>query len=366
MSSTAISDVPPSEENSPAAAPLFFRGEPIAWEVVTTKKTKIIEGAFSDDEIEREGKQHFIQYRGQQYRRDGFMKAVFPEYKKYPYKVKFLTDDIFRLSSNQRAKLQYHILARRFPLVEVNERDKEDLKALCRAHKAETAQRWLHRMEWENGIEKMVSFGVAQEVGGRVSGVWCYSALISDARAAYFGIPMTWEQWLAPIRDELLRRRAEIQGERAPPSEQDELCESAIKMLSYQNGMYLTLPAEQMKTLKAWIYQCYFKGSTRFPYDGEINPAAYDFQIDFERDIEIVPADERKERMKQLNHENNAEHNKEMGRKRVSERFAGLQGDIWTTQEILSQGFTRAAVTNFVKHGLIRRIKNGFYERVLP
>ena len=43
-----------------SAAPLFFRGEPIAWEVVTTKKTKIIEGAFSDDEIECEGKHHFI------------------------------------------------------------------------------------------------------------------------------------------------------------------------------------------------------------------------------------------------------------------------------------------------------------------
>ena len=43
-----------------SAAPLFFRGEPIAWDVVTNKKTKIIEGAFSDDEIECEGKHHFI------------------------------------------------------------------------------------------------------------------------------------------------------------------------------------------------------------------------------------------------------------------------------------------------------------------
>ena len=53
-------------------------------------------------------------------RRD-FMKSEFDEYRMHPYKVKFLTDDVFRLGGNQRSKLQYHILAQRFPLVHVSE-----------------------------------------------------------------------------------------------------------------------------------------------------------------------------------------------------------------------------------------------------
>ena len=49
------------------------------------------------------------------------------------YRVHCLTDDVFRLGGNQRAKLQYHILAQQFPLVAVSCTDGEELEAFAAA-----------------------------------------------------------------------------------------------------------------------------------------------------------------------------------------------------------------------------------------
>lgn len=107
--------------------------------------------------------------------------------------MKFLTDDIFRLGGSQRAKLQYHILAQRFPLAAVSASDKRELKAFAAASATETAQRWLNRMMWPQGHEKMVSFGAALEVPGNTRGLWCYYAKVDEHRATYTGVPMSWE-----------------------------------------------------------------------------------------------------------------------------------------------------------------------------
>lgn len=120
----------------------------------------------------------------------------------------FLTDDVYRLGGSQRAKLQYHILSRRFPLVLVDEQDKEDLELFAARSETETARRWLNRMHWPQGHEKMVTFGAALEVPGNVRGLWCYSAELTDSAAAYHGIPMDWETWAAPIVDYLDAQRA--------------------------------------------------------------------------------------------------------------------------------------------------------------
>lgn len=66
----------------------------------------------------------------------------------------FSTDDVFRLGGHQRAKLQYHILAQRFPLVQVDEQDKHDLEAFAAQADTVAAQLWLARMRWPMGHEK--------------------------------------------------------------------------------------------------------------------------------------------------------------------------------------------------------------------
>ena len=104
----------------------------------------------------------------------------------------FSTDDIYRLGGSQRAKLQYHILAQKFPLVEVAAEDKEDLEAFAAQSETEAAQLWLARMHWSQGHEKMVTFGQNIGVedkasGGRVKGLWCYTADMDAVKAVYTG-----------------------------------------------------------------------------------------------------------------------------------------------------------------------------------
>jgi hypothetical protein len=282
---------------------------------------------------------------------------MFPEYKKYPYKVKFNTDNVFYLGGNQRTKLQYHILAQHFDLVEVDEQDKDDLREFCFYHDGETASRWLNRMKWEHGHEKMITFGVASEVRGAAKGVWCYSANLTPIKAEYSGRIMRWEQWLGRVIGEM---EFAINDAKNRNKNTSAATYRAIEALYYQDGRYLTLPAETGDTIKKWIFDCYKewpKGSNDFQYNGEMPNTDLKFTIDFENDIEIVRTYDLKDPVQM------AEHNKEMGRNQTKNRFEQLKGDKWTTQEIHAQGFSRKTLDKFVKHGLIKRIKQGHYVR---
>ncbi len=358
---SSYSDTPAQEK--------FFRGYPISW--VTVEKTKeiVIEAAFGDDMIEkRPYKHHYIKYCDKLYRRNDFMEAYFSEYKKYPYKVKFKTDDIFLLSGNQRAKLQYHILSLKYPLVEVDIQDELDLRSLCCGSDFETAQIWYNRMQWEKGIEKMVTFGVSLGVPGIISDVWCYRFEIDDLSAVYESVSSTWEEWLGVIAGYIDSQRHIIQDAEGEQRKArcDWICDQAMIKLYYQDGIHLTLPARETAELKRWIYDYCYKGQCEYPYHGDICPAHYRFVIDFEKDVEIVEADDRKGRMKQYNEEHNAAHNKEMAVKKLRERVNALTGDEWTTQELYAQGISKNTLTRLVNEDLLRRVKIGYYERNFP
>ena len=93
---------PPSEGES-AAPPVFVRGKPASWVVVPIIKKTVFPNAFGADEEEQEqrGASHLIEYDGKRQSRGEFLERLCPgEYKKYPYKVCFKTDDIFRLGGN--------------------------------------------------------------------------------------------------------------------------------------------------------------------------------------------------------------------------------------------------------------------------
>lgn len=122
-----------TEGAASAAAPPLFRGKPIAWVDVPTKKTVVLPNAIGEDSTEERitGKQHRISYGGKLYQREEFLTAMFPDYKKFPYLVRFKSEDVFRLNANQRAKLQYNVLAHKFGLVPVALQDRADLERLC-------------------------------------------------------------------------------------------------------------------------------------------------------------------------------------------------------------------------------------------
>lgn len=91
-----------TNNNTETNKTLLFRGKPISWVTVPKTQTITRANAFGDDDIEEVTKKicHLIQYDGRQMGRDEFLKYVFPDYRKYSYKVRFKTDDIFRLGGN--------------------------------------------------------------------------------------------------------------------------------------------------------------------------------------------------------------------------------------------------------------------------
>lgn len=268
--------------------------------------------------------------------------------------MKFLTDDIDRLGGSQRAKLQYHILAQRFPLAAVSASDKEELEAFAASSATETAQRWLNRMMWPQGHEKMVTFGAALEVPGNTRGLWCYYAKTDERRAAYTGVPMSWERWAAPLVDYLSAWSAARRWDMV------EVMQGAMLRLYYQKPYYLTVPKSVRVAVVKWVYQFLKAGAAPFPCAGDMGSGEYSFTIDFERDVEIVPNRSIQEDMAAYNRQSNAE----KGRRRVEKRFADLTGDRWTTAELTGQGFTKRNISTFVENGLLKRLCKGHYMRV--
>jgi hypothetical protein len=347
----------------------YFRGKQIAWTVDNRYTTKITDNAFDsanpdNDEVLK--RYNLILYEGKAYERAQFLKACFADYQKYPYKVKFNTDNIFYLGSSQRARLQYHILALKFGLVEVAEQDKEELETFCRSSDSDLAKKWLYRMEWNSGHEYMISFGVALEVAGRANGVYCYTSAIDDKRAVFSGKPMTWEEWEQGIIKAVNKRRIQQKCDNKHLTYDDSYCQKA---LYYQDNVFLTLPQTESETLKLWLDKYIRYGKAKFPYSGNMPNSDIKFVIDFKKDIEIVAAFRHAlkypEQAEEWNKKQNAIHNREdIGRKKVAETFSRLTGNAWTTAEIRQQGFNDKNIGRFVDYGFIERTKRGHYKRV--
>ena len=172
----------------PAAAEPTFRGLPIVWENVTTE----------ENGQQRTG--HWIVWNGNRSKREEFFKLAFSDqYNQVKKRVKFLgqaADNVLWLSSGQRAKLMYEILAWKYGLEEVNEQDSLDLIYLCqREEDNKTADDLLSRLRWPNGLAKLVTFGVGMKLDVAAQQTWCYSVDYQEDRALFTGSSMTWERW---------------------------------------------------------------------------------------------------------------------------------------------------------------------------
>ena len=271
----------------------------------------------------------------------------------------FATDDIYRLGGSQRAKLQYHVLAQRFPLVHVDEQDKADLEAFAAQSETEAAQLWLARMRWPQGHEKMVSFGQALSVedkasGGRVKGLWYYKAELDAVKAVYTGFSMSWELWAAPILDYLTEQRE------ARAAAALEINQEVMRLLYYQNGFYLTVPGDIRRAIVKWAYQYLKDGAAPFPFVGDMGSDSYQFTVDFERDTSLKENINIHADMGAYN----AAHNAEKAARRTLKRFADLTGDGWTTAELHAQGFSDRNIRTFCKDGLIKKLYQGRYQRI--
>lgn len=223
----------------------------------------------------------------------------------------------------------------------------------------EAAQLWLARMHWPQGHEKMVSFGQALSVedkasGGRVKGLWCYKADMDATRAVYTGYTMTWELWAVPLLQYLTGQRE------ARTAATLEVIQTVMRLLYYQNGLYLTVPGDIRRAIVKWAYQYLKDGAAPFPFAGDMGSDSYQFIIDFQRDTALKENVNIHADMGAYN----AAHNAEKAARRTMKRFADLIGDRWTTAELHAQGFTDRNIKTFCKGGLIKKIYRGCYGRV--
>ena len=188
-----------------------FRGKSIEW--IREEELKTINNALDPNEplVEAKGMKNKIDYDGTIYNSvEDFLFAMFPEYKKYNLKAKFLNNNIFYLSTMQRANIQYHILERYIiqqglELVRVSKQDEQDLSLFFVSSKDERIQKLAYRMEWKNGIERMITFGASKDVRGTNKGTFCYKRELTDTKLICTGVKMDWKRWAKLKMDEIER-----------------------------------------------------------------------------------------------------------------------------------------------------------------
>ena len=172
-------------------------------------------------------------------------------------------------------------------------------------------------------------------------------------KAVYTGYTMTWELWAVPLLQYLTEQRE------ARAAAALEINQEVMRLLYYQNGLYLTVPGDIRRAIVKWAYQYLKDGAAPFPFAGSMGSDSYQFTVDFERDTFLKENVNIHADMSTYN----AAHNAEKAARRTSKRFAGLTGDRWTTAELHAQGFTDRNIKTFCKDGLINKLYQGHYER---
>lgn len=200
----------------------------------------------------------------------------------------------------------------------------------------------------------MVTFGQNIGVPGNVKGLWCYKAEMDAVKAVYTGWPMTWELRAVPILQYLTGQR------KARAAAALEVIQSVMRLLYYQNGLYLTVPGDVRRAIVKWAYQYLKDGAAPFPFAGNMGSDSYEFTIDFQRDTSLKENINIHADMGAYN----AAHNAEKAARRTAKRFADLTGDRWTTAELHAQGFSDRNIKTFCKDGLIKKLYQGCYQRI--
>lgn len=214
-----------------------IQGKQIEW-IASTKKI-----ATAWDEEESEETEHLIKWGENQYKRQDFFAAAYPEqYNRVKRRVNFLgvyENDVLRLTTSQRTKLMYNILAYKYRdcLVPVDKADENTLKVLCDEERNNpTASDLLSRLRWTDGLSKLVTFGVGMKAGGAAKYTWCYTVDFSGNSAKYHGADMTWEKWSSNLTFIL-----DNYNEPLPPKKSEDLETVFRRTLYFQNGKRLTL-----------------------------------------------------------------------------------------------------------------------------
>lgn len=336
----------------------FFRGQQISLKQGSKQVAIKEECAWQTDEIEtKDINKYFWCWNGGEYERNEFFKAAFPDYNKYNKKVvpnEETLKNLMRLSTTQRQSLIYDVLSQYYPLIEVAESDSEDLMDFCKPLKNQTASDTLMKLRWQNGLAKMVTFGLGITIKGAASMTWCYEVMDAPRMRKYSSVKMTWELWSIAIVNKI--KDAINDG-----LEFAEAWDAVRPVIYCQNKVRLTLADADRQRVYGFINDYLKNGDAAWPQalTGAIGDE-YEFIVDFDRDFEI------KEQAVMKKEGGMAAFNKEAGCIKVMTRFMEVFpeakcGDIITTKELKAAGYNPNAIKRLVNHEILENFAWGKY-----
>lgn len=340
----------------------FFRGQEISLKQGTKQVAIKEECAWESEEVEtRDVNKYLWCWNGGEYQRGDFFEAAFGDYNKYKKKVVVNEDaaeNLMRLSTTQRQKLLYDVLAAYYPVIEVDAADSDDLLDFCAAQKNQTANDTAMKLRWEDGLAKMVSFGLGISMPGAASMTWCYEVEELPTKRRYSGVRMSWNTWRIAIINKL-------QDAINDGLEYDEAWNAVRPVIYCQNKIRLTLCEADRMRLFGFVNTYLKNGYADWPeaLEGFIGDD-YEFIVDFYADFEI------KEKVFFGQKGMRAAANKERGCNIVMSRFEAAfpdvkGGDILTTKQLKEAGYTdKKAIARLVKHEILENFAYGKY-RVL-
>ena len=232
------------QKNEPDPEPTF-RGRPCHW----VSEPRHQEGA-------QVGWSHLIQYDGKNYAQEAFFKSMFPEYKKHNKLVTFKNPDLLYLAPSRREKLAYEVLEYEYGLVDVAQKDEDDLRYVCDRSNIRAAGQLGSRLYWANdnndsahSLARLVSFGTRQSQKEAAKGLWCYKEERNGRCITFRSEPLNWDFWLGMVETQMnIIKNGKFDGMNdliKTDAERQKRAESAgMAALYYQGGRHLTLPGE--------------------------------------------------------------------------------------------------------------------------
>lgn len=339
----------------------FFRGLTIVLKQGSKQQIVNEECAWATDEVEtRLINKYFWCWNGGEYERNDFFKAAFENHDKYKKRVTAdaqTMENLLRLSGTQRQKLLYDVLASYYPLVEVSQNDADDLLDFCKSQKNQTANDTAMKLNWEDGLAKLITFGLGVSMTGAASMTWCYEIEELPTKRRYTGRVTTWESWG-------LRIKAKLEEVIHDGLEYDDAWNKVRPLVYCQNKLRLTLDEADRMRLQGYINSYLKNGYAEWPetLHGEIGDN-YEFVVDFRENFEI------RDKVG-FNAEGRAAFNKQRGCDQVMERFEAAFpnascGQVITTKELKAAGYSdKKAIARLVKHEILENFAYGKY-RVL-
>lgn len=333
---------------------LTFRGEPIYW------TGKAVKNALSGEWEIDENTSSRLRYREETYTMLKFLEFAFPEFRKYHIKGIIRDKRIARLSDRRYIAIVLYQMCRKYELVEVSNKDQEELMAILTAAPGRTAELELFVAQSKyydydnNGVRRLITFGVPLVPQKRDKEIGCYSYDLKGNLCTLTPSGRTFEDWFQSI------------GKKLGEVDRSE----AFMMLHYQNYFFLSL-AGYTGVGREWVIESkgiikdHFGGEMislpPVPFSGLINEDMKKFTIDLDKEVSILDIKER-------NSSSEERGDKSRTSQIISqERYRDFPEEWTSGAELCNEGFNRGSLNSAVKAGVIEVKKEGrknYYRKV--